>query len=108
MAQSSEPPTSWRRFSIFIQTGNKKDLAEALEFGNHKGAINNPKLLTKMVEKDIRHGYGLVIPLHKLDSIPGAILAPMNIMKQNTIDERGRIVEKDRLTHNQSYEWSSG
>eukprot|EP00957_Ditylum_brightwellii_P140428 10699504-Ditylum_brightwellii.AAC.1 len=29
-------------------------------------------------------------------------------MKQNTIDETGRIVEKDRLTHDQSCEWSGG
>ena len=32
-------------------------------------------------------------------------MAPMNIQKQNTIDECGRIVEKDRLTHDQSYKW---
>ncbi len=28
--------------------------------------------------------------------------------KQNTIEEHGRIVKKDRLTHNQSFKWSSG
>ncbi len=32
-------------------------------------------------------------------------MAPMNIMAQNTIDENGRIVLKDRLTHNQSWKW---
>ena len=32
----------------------------------------------------------------------------MNIMTQNTIDEHGRIVEKDRLTHDQSYQLGSG
>jgi hypothetical protein len=26
-------------------------------------------------------------------------------MKQNTIDKHGRIIEKYRLTHNQSYKW---
>mmetsp|Transcript_13122 Transcript_13122/g.27842 ORF Transcript_13122/g.27842 Transcript_13122/m.27842 type:complete len:87 (-) Transcript_13122:578-838(-) len=31
----------------------------------------------------------------------------MNIMHQNTIDEYGRIAEKDQLTHNQSYKFSS-
>ncbi len=35
-------------------------------------------------------------------------MAPMNIMAQNTIDELGRIVPKDRLTHDQSWKWSSG
>eukprot|EP00957_Ditylum_brightwellii_P022199 1675088-Ditylum_brightwellii.AAC.1 len=29
-------------------------------------------------------------------------------MKQNMINEVGRIVEKDRLTHDQSYKWSGG
>ena len=32
----------------------------------------------------------------------------MNIMTQNTIDEHGGIVEKDRLNHDQSYKWGSG
>ena len=40
--------------------------------------------------------------------VPGILLDPMNIMTQNTIDEHGRSIEKDRLTHNQSYKWGSG
>ena len=32
----------------------------------------------------------------------------MNVMKQHSIDECVRIVEKDRLTHDQSYKWGSG
>jgi hypothetical protein len=32
----------------------------------------------------------------------------MNTMAQNTIEELGRIVPKDRLTHYQSWEWRSG
>ena len=79
-----------------------------MAFGNHKGAESNPELLIDLVEKDVTHGYGLVLPLDKLRRIPGALLAPMNVMKQNTIDEFGRIVEKDRLTHDQSYKWGSG
>jgi hypothetical protein len=35
-------------------------------------------------------------------------MAPMNIMAQNTIDETGKIIQKDRLTHDQSWKWSSG
>jgi hypothetical protein len=31
----------------------------------------------------------------------------MNIMAQNTIDEFGRVVPKDRLTHDQSWKWGS-
>ena len=86
----------------------KSDLEEALTFGNHKGAEQNPKVLKELVEKDVTHGYGLVLPLEKLKRIPGTLLAPMNVMKQNLIYECGRIVEKDRLTHDQSYKWGSG
>ncbi len=32
----------------------------------------------------------------------------MNIQQQNTIDEFGRIVPKDRQTHDQSFKWLSG
>ena len=80
----------------------------ALYFGNHKGAVRNPILLRKLIEKHVVHGYGLVLPLSKIDQIPGVLLAPMNIMTQNKINEHGRIVEKERLTHNQSYKWGSG
>ena len=84
------------------------DLIEALEFQNHKGATENQDLLLNLCSKDVKFGYGLVLPLSKVTRIPGILMAPMNIMRQNTIDEQGRIVEKDRLTHDQSYVWRSG
>ena len=72
-----------------------EDLKEALEFKNHKGAKNNPELLRQLVGKDITHGYSLVPPLDKISRIPGALMDLINIMKLNTIDEHGRIIEKD-------------
>ena len=85
-----------------------EDMKEALEFGNYKGATEKPELLRKLIEKDISHGYGLVLPLAKIHRIPNILLAPMNVMNQNTIDECGKIIGKDRLTHDQSYKWGSG
>ena len=111
---------NWQRMKTVLEVGSdwpmddldsdgkSADVMEALEFGNHKGAIENPELLKKLVSKDITHGYGLVLPLSKVHRIPGLLMAPMNIMNQNTIDECGRIVGKDRLTHDQSYRWGSG
>ena len=61
-----------------------------------------------MIEKDVVHGYGLVLTLSKIDRIPGVLLAPMNVMTQNKIDEHRRIVEKYRLNHDKSYKWRSG
>ena len=83
------------------------DMEEAISFRNHKGAERNPVLLRSLVGKDVTHRYGLVLPLSKVIRIPGILLAPMNIMNQNIFDEHGRIIDKDRLTHDQSYKWGS-
>ena len=85
-----------------------EDVSEALTFGNHKGATSQPDLLQSLVESDVHHGYSLPLPLSKVSKIPGLLMAPMNIQKQNTIDETGKIVEKDRLTHDQSFRWRAG
>ena len=84
-----------------------KNLEEVMTFGNHKEADSNPVILRDLIKKGVTHGYGLVLPLDKLKRIPGALRSPMNIMKQNSIDECKKIVEKDRLTYDQSYKWGS-
>ena len=47
-------------------------------------------------------------PSQKQQKIKDILIAPMNIQQQNTINEHGRIVSKDRLTQDQSFEWLSG
>ena len=86
----------------------KKDVKEALDYGNHKGVSNDIDLFKDMMNSDVIHGYSLVLPRSKIIDLEGALLAPMNIADQNTINERGEIVAKKRLTHNQSYKFSSG
>ena len=110
----------WQRMKAFLEEGSKwpldelsederkQDIDDALTFGNHKGASQKPELLKKLIGKDVKYGYSLPIPLDSVRLIPGICMAPMNIMAQNTIDEFGRIVPKDRLTHDQSWKWSSG
>jgi hypothetical protein len=48
------------------------DLQEALQFGNHKGATSKPELLRELITEGIGYGYGLVIPLNKIERFPGA------------------------------------
>ncbi len=81
------------------------DFTVALKRCNHKGAQKKPDFLKELVTKDVIHGYGLPLPLSKLIRIPGTILAPMNIQAQNTIHEFGQIIAKDRLTHDQSFDF---
>jgi hypothetical protein len=84
------------------------DLREALTFGNHKGASSKPELLQELISGNAKHGYGLVLPWNKIDRIPHACIAPMNIMHQFTLDASGNIINKEHLTHNQSFPWKSG
>ena len=81
------------------------DVIKALTFGNHKGASKKPDLLKELVKKDVKYGYSVPIPLESVTKIPGLILAPMNIMAQDTINKFGRVILKDRLTHDQSWKW---
>jgi hypothetical protein len=73
----------------------QKDLINALAFGNHKGASAKPELLRHLISKDVKYGYSLPIPLSCVKSIPGLLMAPMNIMVQNTINKIGQIIPKD-------------
>ena len=63
---------NWTRIKNILENGSlwpleeleqikrETDMKEALYFGNHKGAVRNPILLRKLIEKDVVHGYGLV------------------------------------------------
>ena len=86
----------------------KSDVQDAIEFGNHKGAAEQPEKLKELILKDVEYGYAMVIPLEHVARIPGACIAPMNISPQYSINEYGEIIPKDRLTHDQSWKWGSG
>jgi hypothetical protein len=76
-----------------------------LSYGNHKGAIKDPDKLFDLLDEDVTHGFIMPLPLSMALQIPGLLLSPMNIARQNTIDELGNIVPKDRLTHDHSMEF---
>ena len=90
------------------KASRRAEVNEALFFRNHKGASLQSDLLRKLISKDVHYGYCLPLPLAKATKIPDILIAPMNIQKKNTIDKNGQIVEKDRLTHDQSFKRSSG
>lgn len=85
-----------------------KDVAEAIDYGNHKSATKNPEPLLRNLEEEVLQGWQLVIPISLIPRIPGAIVSPMGVVEQNTINEQGRINTKWRVTHDQSFAFSSG
>ncbi len=111
---------SWSRMKQVLTNGSKwplqplneenqiKDIEEALLFSNHKGAVKQQDLLRKLVTDDVVRGFALLLPLNKIAQILGVLLAPLNIQAQNTINERGEIIPKNGLTHDQSWKWQSG
>jgi hypothetical protein len=94
---------SWWPLKEISEKDRVADRQEALRFGNHEGATSKPELLRELITADVTHGYGLVIPLDKIERISGACLGPMNIMHQFTLDASGDIVDKEQLTHDQSF-----
>jgi hypothetical protein len=110
----------WQRLSLQLREGadfllhplsNEKrliDAKDALDFGNHKGADENKDLFKEMMEGDVTFGYSLVVPREKILELEGVVLSPMNIADQHGIDEKGNIIKKKRLTHNQSMTYTSG
>ena len=63
------------------------DVREALQFGNHKGVLKYPDFFEECLEEDVRKGYSLVIPREKVVEIKDALVAPLNVHDQNTINE---------------------
>ncbi|KAL3757612.1 hypothetical protein ACHAWU_004714 [Discostella pseudostelligera] len=105
----------WEKFKSLLSRGSdwpltdidddkrQADVQEALQFGNHKRATEDPTLLKSLIVDDVIHGFTLPLPLEKITRINGVLLAPMNIAYQDTIDEMGNIIPKKRLTHDQSF-----
>jgi hypothetical protein len=79
--------------------------AAALDYGNHKGATKAKDKLCSLLNDDVTHGFNLPLPLSMTHRIPGLLLSPMNIARQNSIDASGNIIPKDRLTHDHSMEF---
>ena len=91
----------------FSNTDQKLDFQETLIFSNHKGVDKHRDFYLNFIKKDVVHGYCLPFPLSTIKSIPGAIVSPLNIAEQNTINERGEIIPSKRLTDNQSMIYKS-
>jgi hypothetical protein len=81
------------------------NINNALAFGNHKGAMQQPELLLKLIRDNADQGFALPLPLNKIMQLPGIFLALLNIQLQKMINEQGEIIPKNRMTHKQRWKW---
>jgi hypothetical protein len=79
------------------------DLHAMLARGNHQSAKQRAPTLEKMMQAEVDHGWQLPLPSAAALLIPGALIAPMGLVEQATINERGEIIDKLRVTHDQSF-----
>lgn len=110
---------SWNKMKTYMTEGvsfhfdwelteadRKEDLELAMEYGNHKSAASNEVEVRRLLEKEVLHGFALPIPLDSLVELPGALLQPMGAAKQATLGPTGERIEKTRLTHDSSFNFT--
>jgi hypothetical protein len=75
--------------------------------GNHKSAQDEPAIVEKLLTKDVVHGFSMVIPIELVPLIPNAMVQPVGLAKQWTLDEDGNRIIKYRITQDLSYSETS-
>ena len=71
--------------------------------GNHKGANVNAEFMRKIIEAEVKKGWLLVLPMDSHLKIPNSLLGPLGLVFQKSIDETGKTIEKERPTHDLSF-----
>ena len=71
--------------------------------GNHKSAHNHEQSLISMLREEVERGWQLPLPKEAALEIPGCEVAPLGMVVQTSIDEKGEPQRKLRLTHDQSF-----
>ena len=89
--------------SSILENERLEDLHLNIERGNHKSANLDPTLLTKTMRDEVLRGWQLILPTAVIVQIPGAIVSPMGIVHQETINEQGNPEDKTRTTHDLSF-----
>lgn len=80
-----------------------KDVAQALDRGNHKSADKKLDFLVQAIKKGILKGWMILIPKDDAEEIPDLEVAPMGVATHIGVTETGEFMPKDRITHDLSY-----
>ena len=88
----------------------KTDLSAMIKRGNHKSTTNNEnsEALHKGYLKEIEHGWLIPISVDAVHKIKNAMVLPLGIVTQQTLDVHGQKITKRRITHDCSFPTPSG
>jgi len=59
-----------------------------------------------MLQEEVTKGWQLPLPTIAADVLPNTAIAPLGLVLQASIDDKGNIVDKYRLTHDMTFEMS--
>jgi hypothetical protein len=79
------------------------DLEAQLARGNHQSVLACLDKLKALNSVDVTHGYSFCLPVVALRNIEGTAAGPHGMAHQDTINEFGESVKKDRPTHDQTF-----
>ena len=105
-----------RRSLLIGATMDLEDISEdqrhaildtAMDYGNHKSAATHGDKLLPSLEKEVKKGWHLPLPMDRLHEIPGIIMGPMGAVPQKSLGGNGEESTKLRMTHDQSFDYGS-
>jgi hypothetical protein len=79
------------------------ELTEMINRGNHKSADDEPSVVNKLLLKDVTHGFSLPLPPETIARIRGALVQPLGLAKQWSLNQHGGRIPKYRLTQDLSF-----
>ena len=88
----------------------RADLQAMINRGNHKSTQDkeNSKALHKGYLKEIEHGWMIPVTIESVYHIKNAMVLPLGIVCQQTLDIHGQSTIKRRITHDCSFPTPSG
>ncbi|EJK57340.1 hypothetical protein THAOC_22625 [Thalassiosira oceanica] len=88
----------------------QSQLKANMERGNHKSALKEDERqhVTKLMRTDVENGYAVPITAEGVRRLKDAEVYPVGLQDQNTIDERGNVIPKKRVTHDLSHNRKTG
>jgi hypothetical protein len=82
------------------------ELTAMINRGNHKSAGDKPAVVNKLLLKDATHGFSLPLPPSTVALIKGALVQPLGLAKEWTLNESRERIPKYRLTQDLSFSMS--
>ena len=80
-----------------------KENEAIFEYGNHASARKKPEALHKVMAKDSKFGYAFPVTFDCAKQIKNGRAGPLGVAQHAGIDEKGEIILKDRLAHDQTF-----